>query len=452
MRDVVFVAGLLAMLPFVFGRPQIGVLLWAWTAFLVPNAYLWGFARPWTFNMTVALVTLAAWPLSREPVRLPVNSTVFFILLFSVLGTLSAWRTIGNPDIAWREWGVFAKIMLFALVVASLMNTEMRIKALVYAIALGLGFHGVVEGLKFIASGGGHKMIGPGGQIEDNNHLALALLCTLPLVFFAYQQMTHRLVRLGIIGCGAVIVFAVVGTMSRGGLLGLAAMATWALLKTRGKFRYLALVVPIGIAVIAFAPDRWFDRMETITEAEEDYSFSGRLIAWKQNTLVATDRPILGAGFQAVQNPAIWSFYAHTRFHELDFIPTDQVRPQYAHAAHSIYFQVIGDLGFVGFAIFATLCMIAWRNSAAVVRKAKDRPGLAWAYQLGLCLQYLLVAYFVAGAALSMAYFELIYIVFALLATLRFLVERAIGGQGVLTTGSPSLASGAVIPAKNMSL
>ena len=45
MRDIAFLAGFLALLPYVVGRPHIGVLLWCWTALLVPNAYVYGFAR-----------------------------------------------------------------------------------------------------------------------------------------------------------------------------------------------------------------------------------------------------------------------------------------------------------------------------------------------------------------------------------------------------------------------
>ena len=430
MRDIAFLAGFLAFLPFLFGRPHIGVLLWCWTAFLVPNAYLYGFASTLPFNLIAAVLTMLVWFLSKEPVRIPLNRTVVILILMGLFATLSTTFAIGDSQRAWVEWEKFAKIIIFALVVSGLINSRARIEALVYAIGLSLGFHGVVEGLKFVASAGGHRIIGPGTSIiADNNHFALALLCTLPLLFFLYRQTDHRLVRLGILGSIGILFVAVVGTFSRGGLIGLIVMAMWAFFHGARKIRFLALAIPLAVMLVAFAPASWFERMDTITVADQDASFMGRVIAWKQSTLIALDNPVLGGGFHAVQSFSVWKLYSLTRFRDLDFIPTDEPDLLAARAAHSIYFQVLGDLGFVGLALFLTLGFVAWKNTVVVIRKTKDRQDLEWAGRLAQYSQYTLLAYFVTGAALSMGYFELIYILFALLAALRQVVERETLGQ-----------------------
>jgi hypothetical protein len=76
-------------------------------------------------------------------------------------------------------------------------------------------------------------------------------------------------------------------------------------------------------------------------------------------------------------------------------------------------------MGFFGLAIFVALLVAGWRNSSITIKQAADRPGLRWAGELARTLQYCLVPYVVSGAALNMAYFDLAYIVLALLAVLR---------------------------------
>lgn len=425
MRDIAFIVGLLAMLPFAIGRPHIGALLCVWTAMLVPNTLVYGFATSIRFNLIVVLATLIIWVLSKEPVRLPMNRTIILLIIFGIFGTISAAFAIGPEGAAWRQWEHFYKIIFFAVIAGALFNTRLRIQALIYAIFLSVGFHGVIEGLKFVLSGGGHHIFGPEVSIlSDNNHFALAILCTLPMVFFLYRQAKQPVLRLILLGSAGILFFTVVGTFSRGGLLGLLAIAIWAFIHSPRKGRYLAFAIPVAVVLIAFAPERWTNRMDTISTANQDDSFMGRVIAWKQSTLIALDNPILGGGFHAVQDFTIWTQYRLTRFHELDFIPTDTPDPLAPHAAHSIYFQVLGDMGFIGLALFGMLGLTAWRNTVIVVKKAKGRADLEWAGQLAQYAQYSLIAYFSTGAALSMAYFEFIYILFATMASLRQIIDR----------------------------
>ena len=95
MRDIAFVVGLLAMLPYAIGRPHVGALLWCWTAMLVPNTYVYGFATEIHFNLIVVLATLLIWILSKEPIRVPMNPTIVILLIFGFFGSISALFAIG---------------------------------------------------------------------------------------------------------------------------------------------------------------------------------------------------------------------------------------------------------------------------------------------------------------------------------------------------------------------
>ena len=108
--------------------------------------------------------------------------------------------------------------------------------------------------------------------------------------------------------------------------------------------------------------------------------------------------------------------------HMLDFVPTDPAGPM-PRAAHSIYFEVLGDMGFVGLGLFVAMLASMAVNLRRVRRLAREQANLRWAFDLAFALQGSLVAYMVAGAALSMAYVDLVYVLAAATVTLRQMVE-----------------------------
>ena len=424
MRDLVLLFGFVAILAPVFRYPHIGALVWCWTALIVPNNFVYGYMSNIPFNKITAVLTLLVWVLSREPKKLPRSLSLVLIAAFGVLGTISEFTGIADGPVGITEWEKFIKILVFTMVIAGLITTKERIDALLYAIFLSLGFHGILEGAKFIASGGQHHVWGPSGSIlGDNNHFALGMVALLPIIFYLYKQSSSRWLRLIFIGSSLLVMASIMGTLSRGGFIGIAGVGIYALFKSGKRVRYLLTIIPLLASAALFAPDRWSNRMDTITTVNMDGSFMGRVIAWKQSTLIAMDHPVFGGGFHAVQNFEVWTHYARS-FDKLSVIPTPVPDPYGPHAAHSIYFQVLGDLGFVGLMLFLGIVASSWRNASIVIRQTRERPQWRWACDLATSLQYSLIAYIVSGAGLSMAYFDYMYMIFALLAVMRHMVSK----------------------------
>lgn len=397
--------------------------MWCWTAMAVPTYFVWSFMVSASINKIAAAVTLMAWLVSREPKKLPKSSTLVLLAIFGVLGTLSVLFRLPDTDVGFGEWEKFIKILLFTFAIAGIVTTKNRVISLLWAIVLSLGFHGALGGAKFLATGGSHKVWGPGNSIiGDNNHFALAMTAVLPIVFYLYKQSESRALRLALIGSSILVIASIMGTSSRGGLVGIAAVAGYALLRTRNKLKYMLVTVPLVFAAVAFAPASWTTRMDTIGTAEEDSSFMLRVIAWKQSALIALDHPILGGGFHAVQDPKVWFDYSLKFDNSLSFVQTPPINASVPRAAHSIYFQVLGDMGFLGLSIFLAILASSWRNSSVVIRNARNRPELSWASDLATALRYSMVAYMVSGAALGMAYFDYMYMIFGLLVVLRAMV------------------------------
>ena len=424
LRDLLMLSALLVLVPMILIRPHTGAILWAWTAMLVPNTFLFGIGQSVRFNLIFAIATVLAWVISKEPKKVSFNGTNLLLLFFLFWVGLATAFGVAPEEVRSRELIKLIKIVIFTIVITGLMTSRRRVHALLFGLCLGMGYHGAAEGAKFIASGGNHHVFGPSSSIiGDNNHFALAMIFILPVVYYLYSYAAKPLVRITLLGTFALVFVSIIGTFSRGGLIGLMAVGLFGLFKSRHRFAIILALCLGGGFVLYFAPEDWFARMATIQEADKVGSFMGRVIAWKISTLLALDHPLLGGGLFAIQNSDIWIYYS-ARFDLLSFIPTPPFDPRNSHAAHSIYFQVLGDTGFVGLAIFLLILIRTWRSCSKLIKQTADLPALQWIHNLSRAFQISLVAYGVSGAALNMAYFEMLYVFVALVAIQEEMVKR----------------------------
>lgn len=300
--------------------------------------------------------------------------------------------------------------------VMALMHTRVRIHALIWIIVISIGFFGVQGGLIGIVSGGQSHIVGPPkSPIRDNNALALAMVISFPLMNYLRTQSEKKIIQTMLSGAMALSVIAVLSTYSRGGLLSLLGMFGFLWLRSGNKIIILIFAAIVLIPAIQFMPDKWTARMNTIEDASEnDNSFRSRLRAWETSFNLAVDRPLYGGGFSAIQ-----STYVYTKYRT----STD---PTTARAAHSIYFQVLGDWGYTGIILFLSLLFIAWRNTQIVIRLSKGIAELEWARELASMLQVSLVGFAIGGAALSVAYYDLVLTLIAVVEMLKYIVTKRV--------------------------
>jgi len=314
--------------------------------------------------------------------------------------------------------------MALAMVLPFVLTSQARIHLALLMLALGLGLHGVVDGLKVIASGGAHNVSGIStGSLNDNNLYAVGMVMVLPLLLYLYKYSASRIARVGILSGFLLTIMTVLGTNSRGGFLALAVVGVWYWLTSQRKLISLILIAVLAVGVVQFAPERWFDRIESIKTAGEDRSFLGRLAAWNVNTAVANDNPVFGGGFDAANVGWIWEAYKYEpSLFALDMREFTQL------AAHSIYFQVLGDLGYVGLFLFLSVLASAfvtrWEIKRLVV---KSGSRMQWATDLSTACTLSLVAFMAGGAGVSLAYFELVYFLVMLVAVIKrqLLIDQA---------------------------
>lgn len=411
MRDLIITLIVLGSVPFILRRPALGAIMYVWLSIMNPHRLAWGFAHDFPFAMIVAVATVLGLLFRDERWAIPWKAPSVLLLLFTLWMCVTTLFALA-PDLAYPQWWRVMKIMVMIFVVLIALNERKHIDWLVWALVISLGFYGVKGGIFTLVGGGTDLVFGPpGSYIEENNALAMALLMTIPLIWYLRMRATKPWQRWALLGAIALCAFSALGSYSRGALVTIGPMAAFLWWKSRHKAMLailLIVMVPIGVGLM---PDKWFDRMATITEYQADASALGRINAWQMTFNLAKDRPIVGGGFQ-IYEPKIFARYAPD--------------PLNLHAAHSIYFSALGEHGFVGLALLLLLGISTWRCAGWIILNTKGRLELRWLADLALMSQVSLVAYAVGGAFLSVLYFDLPYYLLALMVMVRVQVEKAL--------------------------
>jgi putative inorganic carbon (HCO3(-)) transporter len=403
-RDLVLMGLLLAALPFCFTRPYFGGLMWTWVAFMNPHRLTWGYAR-YLFPPAylVALPTLLGLMVSKEPKRMPWSYGTFAILTLWLLMTISYLDAI-NPVDAQTQWEERTKMLFMAMVIVMLTNTHERLRGLMLMSALSIGFFGFKGGIFAIMTGGQHRVYGPWMSfIEDNNAVALAMNMSLPLLFYLRHDLDRRDLlqgglRLLLTATFVLSLFAVVSTHSRGGLLGLVTVVALLFLKNRRKLIGAVVVVAGVYGMLAFAPQQWGERMQTIETYDEDPSAVSRLHAWTLAWRLALAKPLIGWGPQAMEDKNLYD----------RFYPDSPTR----NDVHSSYFQVLSESGFPAFFVWISLMLWSFATMQRIGWRFRRHPEHGWLATYADMLQISLAAYAVSGMFLELAYFNMVYHIF----------------------------------------
>jgi probable O-glycosylation ligase (exosortase A-associated) len=399
MRDIVLTAIFFGMLPYVFSRPYIGIYIWSWFGFMNPHRLTYGFAYEFPFAQIVAIVILASMLKLKEPIRIPWTRETVLLLIF-ILWMLFTTFFAFNSDGAWQQWDKVWKIQLMLYVTLMLIDTKQKIDWLIWVIVLSLGFYGVKGGIFTIAHGGAFRVQGPAGSfIGGNNEIALALIMTIPLMRYLQLQAKNVWIHQGVTVAMLLTGIAAIGSQSRGALVGMAAMGTFLWLKSRNKlFTVVSILIVVG-ALAAIMPQEWYDRMATIETYEDDKSALSRINAWWMAYNIATAR-ITGGGFEAFVPWAIRQYAPD---------------PSMGADAHSIYFEIMAEHGFIGFAMFMLLAWFTWNTGNRVRHLTKRRSETRWATDLAGMIQVSMVGFAASGAFLGLAYFDLYYTLIAIM-------------------------------------
>jgi len=164
------------------------------------------------------------------------------------------------------------------------------------------------------------------------------------------------------------------------------------------------LLAGAGVALFGL-PDAWFVRMQTIATPEMEASAATRLELWRLGWDFGLQHPWLGGGFGG------WVYLT---------LPVGASR-----AWHSAYIELLAEHGFVGLALWAALILgsvlsltrMLWRRQRTLADEAA-------------MLRASLAAYLVGAAFLSIAYWELLWVMVACAILVSQFAKAARTGSG----------------------
>lgn len=411
MRDALLLGVILACLLAALRRPFVGLLVWAWFSLMSPHQLAYGvYGLP--LNVIIAAGTILAVIVNGDFRRWRFDRLTGLLLLFAFWLCLSQLFSL-DPENSAVYFDRFIKLLVFIVLCAQMTTDKLRFHSLVWMLTIGIGFFALKGAVFTIVTLGQYRVQGlPNTILEDNNHMGTAIAAILPMILYLRDQTSVNIVRMGLVVLFCASIVAILGTHSRGAFLALIFFAGFFWLRSRRKFAILAGLALLLAPTVAFMPAKWLERMTTITEATEDASFMGRVDAWVINAKLAAENPLTGAG---LRNP----------YRKEIARAVDPRRAESAKAAHSIYFEVLGGAGFVGFFIYLALLATALFTAFGLYRRRQDLSVDPWLANFGYYAQMSLVVFCVGGAAVSIEMWDGYLIVIALIAAASKLRREA---------------------------
>lgn len=408
MRDIIVLITVLGAIPFILIRPQIGIYVWSWLAYMNPQRLTYGFAYSFPFSMIIGLVTIISVVFSKEPKRFPVTPVTVVLIILVLWMVFNTFFALSPNALA--EMIRTLKIQLMTFIMLLMITNRQQLHTLVWVITASLGFFGVKGGIFVLLTGGAYRVWGPEGSfVEDNNALALALLMVVPLMYYLFTQTKNKWLKWFLVAAMILTMFSVIASYSRGAMLASLSIGLILWWKSKKKVLVGLIITVLAFTLLTFMPPQWMDRMNTLQDVEQDSSAMGRINAWWFAYNLAKDRVVIGGGFQTFR-PELFEIYAPDPY---DF-----------HDAHSIYFEMLGEQGFLGLFLFLLLLFLAFRTGTWLIKNTKGKPELQWASILGAMLQVSIIGYCVGGAFLGLAYYDLPYNIIAMLVITQIIVKK----------------------------
>ncbi|WP_447602508.1 O-antigen ligase family protein [Nitrospira sp. Nam80] len=325
----------------------------------------------------------------------------------------------------------------FFLGVVAFVDTIEKMKILVNAwliVHLVLAVLGLMNGGK-----------GVGGWLGDENDFCMEMNVAVPFAYFMLLGAHSKASRVLYLSSLCIFILTAMVTLSRGGFIGLAAVGFYCWLKSSKKGRAVVLVGVVVIFMLIFAPEQYWEEIQSTTDEKTLTVGTGaeRLYTWGIGWQMFLGNPIFGVG----QGNFPWNFQEYQGEDRFN------TRSLAGRAAHSMYFTLIPEMGFVGALMFF---LMAWSNYTTVSRlkmlgrallkavsKDRDREerDIWFGVSVGSALEAAMIGYLASSVFISTLWYPTFWIITALTVALGnlYLDRRPTGELSVSKGAIPRL-------------
>lgn len=407
MRDLILLATYACFLVLGAAAPFILALGYVWVDAFRPQEVAHGVFSGLPVAMVMGAAAVGGWFIfdRRDPARPGLITALTLLLALWVTLSTAFWAVV--PGTAWWKWDWAFKTIVFSAFIPLVFRSRVQIEAFLQVYLFAIAAHFLPFAGKTIIAGGGYGrnlgLIQGNSGIAEGATLAAVSLMLVPIALFLRRHtrlLPHwRVTSYLFLGLAVAGVIAAVGTYQRTALIGMAVLAAFILLQSQHK-GLAGAAIALGIAGVAFlTTDAWNTRIATIGEYRQESSALTRLLVWEWTLGFVQDHP-LGGGFGTSEISRITPPPAAGE------LETEEV---IGRAFHSVYFEVLGEQGWVGLALFLGLAGAALLAHREVIRRANAIAGLAWAVDLARALRASLVILLVCGAFIGIAFQPMLY-------------------------------------------
>ncbi len=288
--------------------------------------------------------------------------------LYFLLAMLSIPQSV-NMSVSWQNGGyTIFKLMLFYVMVIASISSSKDLSKMVWAMVLmtfWVAYEPIANYSMGVVRDAGYGSYGFGRFGAASGHVALAngLSQGIPMTYFWAIGQTNKTNRMILFMILAVLIIGVVISKSRGGFVGLVAIAAAIFYVSKNKKKMAMVLFCCFIFLLPLAGKEYLDRISTIQRGLQSRSTSDRYLGLVHGVTMFTKRPLLGVGIGC---------YAEARRKYF----------RYYFFSHNLYGEVLGELG-LGSVAWAFWIYMIFKSSNFIKKRLKlDHPEGYKYYQL----------------------------------------------------------------------
>lgn len=408
-------------------RPFLWVLAYVYIDILVPQKISYAILAKIPISLIAFMLCFGGWLVldRKEDSRFTLRQVLLAVLLAYVGYTT---MTADFPVEAGEKWAWVWKGLVFAIFLPLTLRTRLRFEAVTLMMVLTAGAIIVGGGIKTVVGGGGYGtlplFVNDNTGIYEGSILSTVAIAIIPLIVWLAKHGTVFKPDWRVWTFAGALIFACmlmpVGTQARTGLLCLALIGVLSLRHIKRRMLFIGLAGVAGLMAIPFLPQSFKERMGTIENHQSDNSASTRVAVWKWTLDYVQDNPG-GGGFDAYRANRIKyrTVVAKTSGGQtsLEFQDVEDK----GRAYHSSYFEMLGEQGYFGLALWLWIQVLGlwqmeriqrrWRKLAA---EAPEDTTRRWQAPFANALQQAQLVYLLGSLFVGIAYQPFILMLIAL--------------------------------------
>jgi probable O-glycosylation ligase (exosortase A-associated) len=251
----------------------------------------------------------------------------------------------------------------------------------------------------------------------ESSELAAVSIALIPFYLWVRKHTIllpkSRLLDIGCYGMIGIAILCAIGTYARTALVGFVVVGVFLFLQSRRKIVFALVATALVIGFGATTSSSWNERIATTSDYEDESSALGRILVWKWTLDYVSEHP-LGGGFNSY-------------FINKIALPVQPGQPEAfmtGKAFHNSYFEVLGEQGYPGLAMFVTILAITFGYLWTVIRRTKKQPHMAWLRDLAMSMLTSLLTLLACASFIGIGFQPVMWYLIALPVCLREYLRR----------------------------